>query len=57
MIDTGILLCSGASNPLDIGQPLNDELVGEDDTKYGQVSPTAGKEEGWATTLSNPGLE
>ena len=57
MINPGIFLSSGLSNPLDVGNSLNDELVGEDDTENGQVSTTASEEERRARTLFKEGFD
>jgi len=57
MIDPGIFLSSGLPNPLGVGNSLNDELVGEDNTKDRQVSTTASEEERRARTLFKEGFD
>ena len=57
MIDPGIFVSGGLSDPLDVGESLNDELVGVDDAEYRQVGTTASEEERWATTLFKDALE
>jgi len=57
MIDPGIFLSGGLPNPLDVRKSLNNELVGEDNTKNGQVCAAASEEERRARTLFKEGFD
>jgi len=52
----GIFLSGGLPDPLDVGNSLDDKLVGEDNTENGQVGTPASEEERRATTLFEEGL-
>ena len=41
----------GLSDPLDVGEPLDDKFVGVDGAEYGKISASASEEESWATAL------
>lgn len=57
MVDPTVFEWGRLSNPLNISEPLNDELVGEYDAEYRQVGTAAGKKEARATTLLKDRLE
>ena len=56
MIHPAVLVSGGLANPLDVGESLDNEPVGVDDAKDGQVGTTTSKDEGWTTTLFKEGL-
>jgi len=56
MIDMGFFVSSSFPNPLDIGESLNNELVGVDDAEYRQVGTAASKDERRAGTLFKDGF-
>ena len=56
-MNPAIFVRGSPSNPLDVSEWLNDELVGESDAQYGQVGTAAREEEARATTLLEDGLE
>ena len=56
VIDSCIFMGSGLSDPLDVGDSLNNVPIGEDDTKYRQVSTAASEEKRRAATPFNEGL-
>ena len=45
VIHPGIFLSGGLSNPLDVDNSLNNELVGEDNAENGRVGTTSSEEE------------
>ena len=56
MIDPGLLVGTGHSDPSLFSGLLNDELVSVDDAEYGKARTTASEEGSWVTTLLEDAL-
>ena len=53
MVNPAIFVSGGLSDPLDVGEALDDKFVGVDGAEYGKISASASEEESWATALFN----
>ena len=51
MIPPAALVSGGLTDPLDVGEPLDNWSVGKDGAKYGQISTSSSKDERWARAL------